>query len=103
MKNFESAPKKAENEARPDESGFKPYNPEDREEIMYQFKYGSPAITVYKKASGIYVDRKMMDGLYRTLLKNQQSEIKNLCREIDATCQSHPKMNPQEVANNKSQ
>ena len=100
MKKSESAPTNGNENKKLDESGFMPYDPEDREETLYQFNLDG--VKVYKKASGIYVNRKLAEGLYKTLLKSQQAEIKNLCREIDAECQSHPKMRPQEVANNKT-
>jgi hypothetical protein len=100
MKNFnESAPQKSGNETRPGEGGFKPWRPEDGEEITYQFRYGDPEITVYKTANGIFVDRKIRNGLYAELLKSQQKEIKALCREIDEKCQAQPKKKPQEIAN----
>ncbi|MFA5830338.1 MAG: hypothetical protein WC878_00750 [Candidatus Paceibacterota bacterium] len=97
MKNFnESAP----NEAKSNEGGFKSGRPEGKEEILYQFRYGDPEVTVFKTASGgIYVDRKIKNGLYAELLKSQQNEIKNLCRDIDAKRQAKPKMSPQEAAN----
>jgi hypothetical protein len=98
VKNFnESAPKSTGNETMSNEGGLKPYRPEDKEEILYQFKYGS--VTGYKKPSGIFVDRKIKQGLYEELTKSQQKEIKDLCREIDAKHQAKPKMSMQEAVN----
>jgi hypothetical protein len=74
-------------------------DPNNREEDMYQFSFGSNGVKVHRKEGGIFIDTKIKEGFYANVKKSQDAEIKNMCRKIDAEIQAHPKMTPQEAAN----